>query len=126
MFQCQCGVVLPADSFSGHIQECEEGMMEKMQTIGYNSIQRRRELNAGGEEILREEVLGVAEIRCTVCGAGPMSKVRIVDHILNAHPNCQGLCPICASQPWGNSTYICQDLWGHVEIRHWYGSEGMD
>jgi len=56
------------------------------------------------------------------CNASNLDNNGLISHFDNAHPleSCAAVCPVCVSMPWGDSSYICNDVVGHIKLRHKY------
>jgi len=100
--KCTCGETVCYNIYNGHIDKCE----------AYNQSFRFMALKP------KEKVVNRWTFNCPGCDMKNLERKALVEHFSKSHRGFSGVCPVCASMPWGDSTYVSSNLSGHLKTRH--------
>ena len=55
---------------------------------------------------------------CSLCQAKNLERKGLLEHVNKNHKSRPGVCPICVAQPYGDPSYVSQNLVSHMKQRH--------
>lgn len=104
---CKCGAQLFATQYDSHIETCQTHL-----NFLSTAIQSVKQPSTGA--------VNRSTFKCPCCSIANLTQEALIKHFKQTHGKVQGVCPICASMPWGDPNYISSDLGGHLSFRHKY------
>lgn len=107
LLTCRCGQSIPATHYDSHLDACPSHLASLSSTI---------------QSIKKPSTTTVNRLTftCPICSLPNLSQEALLKHFSSYHKGASGVCPICASMPWGDPNYISSDLAGHLKLRHKY------
>lgn len=99
---CKCLQLIPCSSANLHFDSCPElKKSHQIKTLKPN-----------------QKIVNRWTFACPACEIKNLDRAGLVSHFSSSHKNFRGVCPICASMPWGDASFISSNLAGHLKTRH--------
>lgn len=100
--KCVCGQLVCYNICNSHVDNCQV----------YNASFKPAALKP------KEKVINRWTFNCPGCDKKNLDRKALVEHFTKSHRGISGVCPVCASMPWGDSSYVSSNLSGHLKTRH--------
>lgn len=100
--KCSCGQLIIYSLYNSHLDQCQVSK-ESFKPVALKP---------------KERVTNRWTFNCPACDKINLERKELVEHFSNLHKRFSGVCPICASMPWGDASYVSSNLAAHLKTRH--------